>query len=51
MISFIIVRFIMKFFIFNFANLSLDMQALIFVLCILFDLNIFFKSICGGERR
>ena len=51
MISFIIVKFIMQFFVFDFANLSLDMQGLIFALCILFDFNILLKALFGGESR
>lgn len=50
MISFMIVRFFMKFFVFDFPNLSLDMQALIFALCILFDFGVFVKAISGGKR-
>lgn len=49
MVSFAIVRFFMKFFIFDFANLSLDTQGLIFALCVLFDIGVFVKAISGGK--
>lgn len=50
MISFIIVTFLMQFFIFDFKNLSLDIQGLIFVLCILSDINILLRLLFGDKN-